>query len=89
MAAIDFDATVAPVDLVAGAGLSQGTTYTCQNASTLATLFLREAASVPAATARAFRVEAGGAFSITPRGDPIYVWTDDAGGCPLIVDEAA
>lgn len=40
------------------------------------------------ATDRSFRIEAGGNFILKPIGDPIWAWTDDAAGCPLILGEA-
>ena len=90
MAAVDIDATATPRDLVTVAGLAVGTTYSGQNLSTTATLFIRGAATAPDAGERAFRVEAGGAFTITAEaGAGIFVWTDDAAGCPLILDRAA
>ena len=89
MAAQDFDATNTPRDLVAALGLAAGTKYLIQNVSTVATLRVREAASAPAATARAFKVEAGGPLSIRPKaGQGVWLWTDDRGGsCPVIVGE--
>lgn len=89
MAAVDFDATASPVDMAAAVGLTQGRAFTGQNLSTVATLFVREAASMPAVTARAFRVEAGGTFTVKPNGSPVWCWTDDPAGCPVILDEAA
>ena len=90
MASRDFDATTSSQDLVAALGLVAGTVYTGQNVSTTATLFVREAAAVPVPTARAFRIEAGGHFTINPRaGGPIWLWTDDPGGCPVLVDQAS
>ena len=90
MASQDFDATAAPADLVAGLSLAVGTKFTVHNTSTVATAFFREAAVAPAPNARAFRVEASGAVTIRAKaaGDKIFVWTDDPGGCPLIVSEA-
>ena len=49
-----------PTDIVAGLSLAVGTAYSGQNISTFATLCFREAVGVPGATARAFRVKAGG-----------------------------
>ena len=86
---IDFDASSDPADVAAGASLTQGTRYTVQNLSTVATLFIREQAGQPAATARAFRIEAGGMFTIKSAGTPIWLWTDDPDGCPMILAEAA
>ena len=88
MAAIDFDATGVPTELVTGASLVQGIQYSCMNVSTRATLFLREATTPPAADARAFRVETAGVFTVKPSGVGVYVWTDDPAGCPIILNEA-
>ena len=88
MASMDFDATGAPADIVAGLSLAVGTRFTIHNTSTVATAFFREAAVAPAPSARAFRVEAGSAVTIRPGADAIWVWTDDSAGCALIVTEA-
>ena len=85
----DYDATLVPADIVTGLSLAEGTQYQGQNTSTIATLRIREAAVAPDANARAIRVEAGGVFTIKPDGDGIWVWTDDAAGCPVILTEAA
>ena len=85
MPAQDFIAQTEPTDIVAELSLSIGTAYSCQNVSTFATLRIREEIATPDATARAFRVEAGGAFQLKPEaGIPIWVWTDDA-PCPVIL----
>ena len=84
----DFDAGVAPRDVMAALSLTAGTAYTCQNVSTTATLFARDAATAPAATGRAHRIEAGGYFVIRPDG-PFWLWTDDPAGAAVIVTEAA
>ena len=88
MAALDFDATTSPQDVVAALSLTANTLYARQNLSTIATAFFREAAAMPGAGARAFRVEAGGPFTLKPTGDAIWVWTDEAAGCPLILSES-
>ena len=88
MPAVDFDATASPVDMAAAVGLTQGQSYTGQNVSTVATLYVRPAAMAPAVTARAFRVEAGGSFTVKPNGSPVWCWTDDPAGCPVILDQA-
>ncbi len=89
MASQDFDATAAPQDIVAALGLAVGTVYSGQNTDSVATLFIREAAAAPPAGARAFRVEAGGQFTIKPEaGLGIYLWTDDPAGCAAILDTA-
>ena len=89
MASQDFDASTAPQDIVAALSLAAGTVYSGQNVSTFATLRVREAASVPASTARAYKVEAGGQFTISPKtGEGIYVWTDESAGCAVIVTES-
>ena len=87
MASQDFDATTTPQDIVAALSLTAGKLYFCQNVSTTATLRIRDAATAPAATERALRVEAGGDFSIRPGGDGLWLWTDEPGGCPVIVTE--
>ena len=84
---LDFDATETPADVVAALSLGQGVRYTCQNLSTVATLFVREQATQPPVTARAFRIESGGNFTLKPEGDPIWAWTDNH-TCPLILSEA-
>ena len=85
---MDFDATLVPADIVAALSLTQDVRYTCQNLSGTATLFVREAGSVPSITDRAFRVESSGEFTLRPSGDPIFLWTDDPSGCPLILGVA-
>ncbi|MCY4500150.1 MAG: hypothetical protein OXE57_01110 [Alphaproteobacteria bacterium] len=87
MPTLDFDATMVPQDLVAVAGLTQGVSYSGQNISTTATLFSREAINAPTPGARAWRVEAGGAFTLKPMGAPIWLWTDDERGCPVVLAE--
>ena len=89
MAAVDFDATETPRDVVAALSLTSGTAYTCQNVDVKATLFIREAATAPLVTDRAFRIESGGTFTLKIAADPIYLWTDDADGCAVIIEEAA
>ena len=85
----DFDATTTPQDVVAALSLTDGTRYTGQNVSTVATLRVRQATGAPAPTARAHKVEAGGSFTIEPMaGQGVFVWTDEAGGCAVIVTEA-
>ena len=84
-----FDASVLPVDIVAALGLAQDTRYSGQNVSQTSTLFVREAAAAPAVTDRAFRIQSDGQFTLRPRGAPIWLWTDEADGCPVIVGEAA
>ena len=85
MASLDFSAVETPIDIVADLSLAVGTTYACQNISTFSTLRFREAVAMPGVIARAFRVEAGGAFQLKPEaGTPIWVWTDEA-PCPVIV----
>ena len=86
---MDFDATGTPSDIVAALSLAQGTRYSGQNVSNTATLFVREAASAPAVTDRAFRVQSGGEFTLRPAGGPVWLWTDEADGCAVIVAEAA
>ena len=86
---MDFDATPVPVDVVAALGLTQDTRYSGQNVSGTATLFVREAAAAPAVTDRAFRIQSDGQFTLRPRGAPIWLWTDEPSGCPVIVGEAA
>ena len=84
---MDFDATLVPADVVAALGLTQGTRYSGQNVG-LATLYIREQVAAPDLTDRAFRVQSGGAFTLRPAGEPVWLWTDDAGGCPVILAEA-
>ena len=85
---MDFDASTVPVDIVASAGLAQDTIYSGQNVSGTATLFVREAAAAPAVTDRAFRIQSDGQFTLRPRGAAIWVWTDEADGCRVILAEA-
>ena len=85
---MDFDATPVPADIVAALGLAQDELFAGQNVSNTATLFVREAATVPAVTDRAFRVESGGQFTLRPTGSPIWLWTDEADGCAVILTEA-
>ena len=90
MPAQDFDASAIPMDIVQALGLIAGTTYTCQNISTTATLFVREVNTMPTIQDRAFRIEAGANFSIKPDGvTPIWTWTDDPAGCAVVLDDAA
>ena len=87
MASQDFVARAVPTDVVAALSLVSSTRYTCQNVSTIATLFVREAVAMPAVTDMAFRIEAGGNFTINPDGTPIWMWTDN-GSCPVVLDDA-
>ena len=84
---IVFDVGAAPADIVAVAGLTQGTVYTLQNIGVRATLFMREASTAPAAGDPAFRIEASGHATIQPQGTPIYVWADEP--VTMILSEAA
>ena len=89
MASRNFDATQTPRGIAAVLALADGVSYTGQNVSQTATLFLRDAAVRPAPNMRAFRHESGGFFYFTPGGAAaLWVWTDDADGCPVIVTEA-
>lgn len=86
--AIDHDVTVVPTDIVAALSLTVGKTYYAQNLSTFATLYGRTAANQPAVTARAYRYEAGGEFQFTVKAnEKSWLWTDDPGGCPIILNE--
>ena len=85
---MDFDAAPVPVDVVAALGLAQDVLYSGQNVSGTATLYVRESATVPAVTDRAFRVESGGQFSLRPRGAPIWFGTDEGDGCAAILTES-
>ena len=89
MPAQDFDATSVPVDVVAALGLAGSTTFQVQNVSTTATLFIRETSDPVTGASRSFRAEAGGLFTIKVALDPIWMWTDDPSGCPVILDEQA
>ena len=90
MASQNFDATRVPADIVADLGLAIGTSYVGQNLSTFATLLFRESANAPDVSARAFRVESGGVFTLGPQsGVGIWLWSDDAAGCPVVVSEQA
>ena len=84
----DFDVSRTPADIVAGLSLTQGQRYTVQNVSPAATMFLRQATAA-AVSDRAHRIETGGYMTIRPDGEPIWLWTDDAAGCPVIATEAA
>ena len=86
MPSIDFDIGRAPVDVTPM--LTTGTTYAGQNLSTTATIFFREAATVPTLPSFGFRVEASGSFTLKPSGPGIWFWTDDAAGAPIIVTES-
>lgn len=89
MASRNFDATQTPRSIASVLGLPDGVDYVGQNVSTTATLFVRDAAVSPPRTMRAFRHESGGFFYFTPGGTTaLWVWTDDADGCPVIVTEA-
>ena len=86
---MDFDATQTPVDVVSALGLEAGTTYSGQNVSNTSTLFVREVATVPDITDRAFRIEAGSSFRIRPDGRlSIWIWTDESAGCPVILGDS-
>ena len=89
MPSMDFTATLAPRAINVSLSLSLHVRYQCQNVSGLATLFFREATATPPATDRAFRIEPGGYFVLAPEGDPLWFWTDDPAGCPVVVTEAA
>ncbi len=43
---------------------------------------------MPSASSRAHRIEAGSGGIIKTDRDPLWVWTDDPGGCPVILTEA-
>ena len=85
---MDFDATMTPTDIGLALSLSDGQLYSGQNTSGTATLFLRSSASSPDVTDRAFRVQSGGGFHVRPGGDPVWLWTDDEGGCACILAES-
>ena len=87
MPAQDFDATRQPQDVVAALSLEAGKSYTCQNVAPFSSLFVREDTAAPSITARGFRVESGGVFTLKISADPIYLWTDNS-TCAVIVVEA-
>ena len=89
MASQDFVAGSVPTDIVAGLSLTQGTRYTAQNLSQGGTLFVRQAATAPAATGAGHRIEPGGDFVIAPAGQAIWLWSDGTADIPVIVTEAA
>ena len=90
MTTLGFRASTAPADIVAALGMVAPVVYSVQNISAPpATLYVREGGPVPDAAAPAWRVESGGDLPLRYDGAPIWVWTDDAGGCPVILREAA
>ena len=84
---LDFDATTTPQDIVSVLSLTTERWYTLFNASTTATLFHREAAQAPDPTGRKNRIEAGSGCTIQHTDAPIWFWTDDPAGCPVLVTE--
>ena len=88
MAAMDFDATEVPQDIVAVLSLASGTKYKAQNLGPTASLFVREQTAMPATSERAFKLEAGGHITIKPDGGPIWLWSDP-GGAAVVLGEAA
>ena len=83
---MDFTATAVPAALA----LQPGAVYDGQNVSNTATLFVREATSIPAVTDRGFRVESGGHFDVAgpwPGTAGIWLWTDEA-ACAVILTVA-
>ena len=88
MATQNFEAGRQPADVALSLGLVPGTSYTLQNISTVATLFLREAPTEPASSEPAFRIEAGGYGTIKPTlGQGVWLWTDNT-HCPVVISEA-
>ena len=88
MPAVNITASRTPADVAAAASLTRGVAYTVQNVSTVATLFVRDAAVQPDAAERHFRIEAGSTFTIRPTaGVGIWLWTDEE-TCPVILTEA-
>ena len=86
--AIDHDVTTVPTDVVATLSLTVGKTYYGMNLSTVATVFGRTKADQPAVTERAYRYESGAEFEFSVETDEkIWLWTDDSGGCPIILNE--
>ena len=88
MPAQDFNVTSIPVDIVAALGLIAGKSYTGQNVSTTASLFVRPSIAAPSVSDRHFHITSGEHFTIRPDATPIWCWTNDSSGCPVIVDEA-
>ena len=89
MPAVNITASRMPADVVAAASLTPGVRYSAQNVSTVATLFVRDAAAQPDAAERHFRIEAGSTFTIRPTaGEGIWLWTDEE-ECRVILTEAA
>ena len=43
---------------------------------------------MPDANAPAFRIEASGHFIIEPANNPLWLWTDDPDGCPVVITES-
>ena len=81
---MDFTATTVPAALT----LEPGARYDGQNVSNTATLFIRQATSIPAVTDRAFRVESGGHFEVKGPWDgaaEIWLWTDSGADCAVIL----
>ena len=89
MASKNLDATRTPRSLETVLGLRAGGVYFLQNVDPTATLFLRQAAVAPAASARAHQIFA--AEDITFEIDTavrLWAWTDDPNGCACIITEA-
>ena len=86
--AVDYTVTTTPVDVVTALNLESGKAYYGQNLSTTATLFGRSQGPQPSLPVRAFRYEAAGDFEFTVgAGEKTWFWTDDPGGCPIILNE--
>ena len=86
--AVDHVVGTTPADIVQAKELTVGKTYYGQNLSTTATLFGRPGTNQPALTVPAFRYEAGADFEFTVKvNEKIWMWTDESGGCPIILNE--
>lgn len=86
MDAISHTVTTPPSDLVAALSLEAGAVYYGQNLSPTATLFGLPKATAPTLPADAFKYESGASFQFDVDG-PHWFWTDDPGGCKIILNK--
>ena len=85
MPTYDFRATASPKDLVAELNLSQGQ-YAVQNVDRTASVLMRESVSAPSAGELGIRLAPGDAWTLIVATEPVWAWSNDAGGCSVVIN---
>ena len=87
MPTLDFRATSQPQNIVAELNLRIGSNLVYQNIDRTASLHVRESDVAPPSGAAGFRLDPGQSYMAQISNSPIWVWTNDAAGCQLVLNE--